>query len=110
MGLLLMKFMYCRIVSALILYGIRLSPPQGMYFMRSLMNIGAMSFSSLKTSDVLEVKAAEAWAPGIVTTDVGGINEKSLISCFFRAKIRREMCGGKDNTKLNVSHIVVNSP
>ena len=87
MGLLLMKFMYCRIVSALILYGIRLSPPHGMYFMRSLMKIGAMSFSSLKTSDVLEVKAAEAWAPGIVTTDVGGINEKSLISCFFRAKI-----------------------
>lgn len=29
MGLLLMKFMYCRIVSALILYGIWLSPPQG---------------------------------------------------------------------------------
>lgn len=25
--------------------------------------------------------------PGSVTTDVGGINEKSLISCFFRAKI-----------------------
>jgi len=76
MGLLLMKFMYCRIVSALILYGIRLSPPQGMYFMRSLMKMGAMSFSSLKTSDVLEVKAAETWVPGIVTTDVGGINEK----------------------------------
>ena len=47
-----------------------------MYFMRSLMKMGAMSFSSLKTSDVLEVKAAEAWVPGIVTTDVGGINEK----------------------------------
>lgn len=28
----------------------------------------------------------------------------------FMAKIRREMCGGKDNTKLKVSHIVVNSP
>lgn len=55
--------------------------------MRSLMKIGAMSFSSLKTSDVLVVKAAEAWAPGMVATDVGGINEKSLISCFFRAKI-----------------------
>ena len=25
--------------------------------------------------------------PGMVTTDVGGMNEKSLISCFFRAKI-----------------------
>ena len=58
-----------------------------MYFILSLMIIGAMLCSSLKTSDVLEVKAAEAWAPGIVTTDVGGINEKSLISCFFRAKI-----------------------
>ena len=32
-------------------------------------------------------KAAEAWAPGSVTTDVGGMKEKSLISCFFRAKI-----------------------
>ena len=36
----------------------------GMYFMRSLMKIGAMSFSSLKTSDVLVVKAAETWVPG----------------------------------------------
>ena len=43
-----------------------------MYFMRSLMKMGAMSFSSLKTSDVLAVKAAEALAPGMVTTDVGG--------------------------------------
>ena len=51
------------------------------------MMIGAMLCSSLKTSDVLEVKAAEAWAPGMVTTDVGGMNEKSLIFCFFRAKI-----------------------
>ena len=87
MGLLLMKFMYCRIVSALILYGIWLSPPQGMYFMRSLIMIGVMLCSSLKTSDVLEVKAAEALVPGMVWTDVGGINEKSLISCFFMAKI-----------------------
>ena len=74
------------------------------------MMIGAMLCSSLKTSDVLEVKAAEALALGMMTTDVDGIKEKSLISCFFRAKIRREMCGGKDNTKLNISHIVVNSP
>ena len=83
MGLLLMKFMCCRIVSALILYGIRLSPPHGMYFMRSLMKIGAMLCSSLKTSDVLEVKVADLLVPGMVTTDVGGMNEKSLISCFF---------------------------
>ena len=58
-----------------------------MYFILSLMMIGVILCSSLKTSDVLEVKAAEALAPGMVTTDVGGINEKSLISCFFRAKI-----------------------
>jgi len=32
-------------------------------------------------------KAAETLILKIVTTDVGGINEKSLISCFFRAKI-----------------------
>ena len=44
-----------------------------MYFVLSLIMIGAMSFSSLKTSDVLVVKAAEAWLPGMVTTDVGGI-------------------------------------
>ena len=69
------------------LYGILLSPPNGMYFILSLMMTWAMSCSSLKTSDVLEVKAAEAWVPGMVTTDVGGMNEKSLISCFFRAKI-----------------------
>ena len=85
-------------------YGCHL--PTGMYFMRSLMKIGAMSFSSLKTSDVLEVKAAEAWAPGIVTTDVGGINEKSLISCFFRAKIRREMCGG-EKTCISEKRLVI---
>ena len=69
------------------LYGILLSPPNGMYFILSLMMTGAMLCSSLKTSDVLEVKAAEAWVPEMVTTDVGGMNEKSLISCFFRAKI-----------------------
>ena len=57
-----------------------------MYFILSLMMIGAILCSSLKTSDVLDVKAAEALAPGMVTSDVGGINEKSLISCFFRAK------------------------
>ena len=71
-----------------------------MYFMRSLMKIGAMLCSSLKTSNVLEVKAAEAWVPGMVTTDVGGIYEKSLISCFFRAKIRANGEGGKDKKML----------
>lgn len=32
-------------------------------------------------------KAADLLVLGMVTTDVGGVNEKSLISCFFRAKI-----------------------
>ena len=58
-----------------------------MYLILSLMMIGAMSCSSLKTSDVLMVKAAALFVPGIGTTDVGGVKEKSLISCFFRAKI-----------------------
>lgn len=72
---------------SMILYGIWLSLPHGMYFILSLMMTVAMSCSSLKTSDVLEVKAAEASVLGMVWTDVGGMNEKSLISCFFKAKI-----------------------
>lgn len=80
-----MKFMYCRIVSALILYGIWLSPPHGMYFVLSLIMIGAMLCSSLKTSDVLEVKAAEAWAPGMLWTDVN-VSVSGIICCF-EAKI-----------------------
>ena len=51
------------------------------------MKMSAMLCSSLKTLLVLVVKAAEAWLPGMVTTDVGGMKEKSLISWFFRAKI-----------------------
>lgn len=58
------------------------------------MMIGAMLCSSLKTSDVLEVKAAEAWAPGMVWTDVGGIKEKSLMSCFLGQ--RYERCVGEE--------------
>jgi hypothetical protein len=58
-----------------------------MYLILSLMMIGAMLCYSLKTSDVLEVKAAALLVPGIGTTDVGGVKEKSLMSCFFRAKI-----------------------
>lgn len=69
------------------LKGICLSAPQGMYFMRSVMKTVAMSRSSLKTSLVLVVKAADLLVPGRVTTEVGGMKEKSLISCFFRAKI-----------------------
>ena len=42
------------------------------------------------------MKAADLLVPGMVTTDVGGMNEKSLISCFFRAKIWANGCGGKD--------------
>ena len=70
-----------------------------MYFILSLMMIGAMLCSSLKTSDVLEVKAAEAWVPGMVTTDVGGINEKSLISCFLGQRCER--MGGREKTKIS---------
>ena len=47
------------------------------------MMIGAILCSSLKTSDVLEVKAAEALAPGMVTTDVGGINENRSYLAFL---------------------------
>ena len=76
------------------LYDIRLSPPQGMYFMRSLMKIGAMSFSSLKTSDVLVVKAAEAWVPGMVATDVGGIMKNRSYLAFLGQRYER-LCGGE---------------
>ena len=55
--------------------------PHGMYFILSLMMTVAMSCSSLKTSDVLEVKAAEAWAPGMLWTDGnGGV---AGIICWF---------------------------
>ena len=52
-----------------------------MYFIFSLMMIGAMLCSSLKTSDVLEVKAAEALAPGMVWTDVN-VSVSGIIWCF----------------------------
>lgn len=59
-----------------------------MYFVLSLIMIGAMSFSSLKTSEVLVVKAADAWAPGIVTTEVNVLVYRACIG-VFRAKISR---------------------
>lgn len=59
-----------------------------MYFVLSLIMIGAMSFSSLKTSEVLVVKAADAWAPGIVTTEVNVLVYRACIG-VFRAKILR---------------------
>ena len=77
------------------LYGIWLSAPQGMYCIRSVMNTGAMLCCSLKTSLVLGVKAAALLVPGMVTTDVGGINEKSLISCFFEGKDMSDVWVGK---------------
>ena len=43
-----------------------------MYLILSLMMIGAMLCYSLKTSDVLAVKAAALLVPGIGATDVGG--------------------------------------
>lgn len=66
--------------------------------MRSLMKIGAMSFSSLKTSEVLVVKAAEAWAPGMVATDVGGINENRSYLAFLGQ--RYERMGGGEKTAI----------
>ena len=65
-----------------------------MYFVLSLIMIGAMLFSSLKTSDVLEVKAAEAWAPGLVWTDVN-VSVSGIICCF-EAKINEEALYLKD--------------
>ena len=65
----------------MILYGIWLSPSHGMYFILSLMMIGAMLCSSLKTSDVLEVKAAEAWVPWMLWTDVN-VSVSGIICCF----------------------------
>lgn len=41
-------------------------------------------------------KAAEAWAPGSVTTDVGGMKEKSLISCFLGQRYERFSMKVKD--------------
>ena len=65
-----------------------------MYFVLSLIMIGAMLFSSLKTSDVLEVKDAEAWAPGMVWTDVN-VSVSGIICCF-EAKINEEALYLKD--------------
>jgi hypothetical protein len=55
-------------------------------------------------------KAAEAWAPGMVTTDVGEINEKSLISCFLGQ--RYERFGGVEKTMLiqNINSRVAKYP
>ena len=48
---------------------------------RDVLHLGAMLCSSLKTSDVLEVKAAEALAPGMVWTDVN-VSVSGIIWCF----------------------------
>ena len=45
------------------------------------MMIGVMWRSSLKTSDVLEVKAAEEWAPGMLWTYVN-VSVSGIICCF----------------------------
>lgn len=66
-----------------------------MYFILSLMMIDAMLCSSLKTSDVLEVKAAEAWVPGMVTTDVDGIKKNRSYLGFLGQRYERLMLGEK---------------
>ena len=88
----------------MMLYGIWLSPPHGMYFILSLMMIGAMLCSSLKISDVLEVKAAEAWAPGMVWTEVN-VSVLGIICCF-EAKIYCRSILGKDIKLLNSFQLV----
>ena len=42
------------------------------------------------------MKAAEAWAPGMVTTDVGGINENRSYLAFLGQ--RYERMGGGEKT------------
>ena len=44
----------------------------------------------------LGAKAAALLVPWIGTTDVGGVKEKSLVSCFFMAKIWANVRWGKD--------------
>ena len=83
-----------------------LSPPHGMYFILSLMMIGAMLCSSLKTSLVLEVKAAEAWAPGMLWTDVN-VSVSGMVWCFG-AKIYCSSILGKDIKLLNSFQLVEN--
>lgn len=52
-----------------------------------LMMIEAMLCSSLKTSDVLGRRLLPCWCRGLEQLMFGGVKEKSLISCFFKAKI-----------------------
>ena len=61
-----------------------------------------MLCSSLKTSDVLAVKAAEALAPGMVTTDVGGINEKRSYLAFLGQRYERMVEGEKTKVCQNI--------
>ena len=72
-----------------------------MYFILSLMMIGAMLCSSLKTSDVLGVKAAEAWRPGMVATDVRGkVKNRSYLAFLGQ---RYERLGGGEKTNIMLS-------
>lgn len=61
------------------------------------MMIGAMSCSSLKTSLVLEVKAAEAWVPGMLWTDVN-VSVSGIILAFLGQRYERLGCRKKTNT------------
>lgn len=47
------------------------------------------------------MKAAKTLILKIVTTDVGGVKEKTLISCFWGQRLERLGSGEKTNIKLN---------
>ena len=66
-----------------------------MYFILSLMMIGAMLCSSLKTSLVLGVKTAEAWRLGMVATDVGGKMKNRSYLAFLGQRYEQRMDGEK---------------
>ena len=82
------------------LYDIWLSPPHGMYFILSLMMIGAMLCSSLKTSEVLEVKTAALLVPGIGATDVRGKMKNRSYLAFLGQ--RYERLGGGEKTRFTI--------
>ncbi len=69
-----------------------------MYFNLSLMMIGEMLCSSLKTSDVLEVKAAALFVPGIGATDVGVYRKNRSYLAFLGQ--RYERWGGVEKTEI----------
>ena len=81
MGLLLMKFMYCRIVSALILYGIWLSPPHGYVFHALVDEDGCNVVLLLKDFRCLGGEGCGDVGARMVWTDVN-VSVSGIICCF----------------------------